>query len=486
MRLSTNSNEVKMARSDADGQMQEFLLHARSIHLTIAATAFLLFAAMLGVPASDLKIARRDLERMQIALKSGEVDKLVQKAYLLAGRGPGLWKSKFSGTYAWQLDFREGDRTRTVLARLYHQGLDAELPLEEQLIPRVAPGDKGASETCDTIVRPDRLAYRFETKVPDRPSLSDARRLWNCLARLQVGNVINVSYDRASPIPLVEHLTNNFPNNFISARPRTADRQGFADHIAKQAIPAMFVEEYDKFPYLEYSPGAAETGDVVDPAKLAKTPYAFVVGETTANANQILYTIPIRIPLSMRFLPLDVQSLLIEEFFPGVRPGEFDRRFKTLSEWSGTRANRPIDVLLEDIESEMEKSADTLELFGAKVPFKAVAVVGTILVSILQCYLAFHLKHLLMAFPTVEAIPPVPWIGAMQGRWPKAMTLASTVLLPTVVVAVLLARGYDTVGWITTIIMFAVALGAGGFLWRTFNQYWAKILRPPPLQTIPG
>lgn len=35
-----------MARSDADGQMQEFLLHARSIHLTIAATAFLPFAVL--------------------------------------------------------------------------------------------------------------------------------------------------------------------------------------------------------------------------------------------------------------------------------------------------------------------------------------------------------------------------------------------------------------------------------------------------------
>ena len=460
--------------------MQEFLLHARTIHLTIATTAFLLFAAMIGLPASDLKIARRDLERMQIALKSGEIDKLVQKAYLLAGRGPGLWKSKFKGTYAWELGFREGDQTRAVLARLYHQGLDAELPLEEQLIPRVAPAEKGASETCDTIVRPDRLAYRFETKIPDRPSLSDMRRLWNCLARLQVGNVINVSYDRATPIPLVEKLTNNFPNNFVSAKPRAADRQEFSEHIVKQAIPGIFIEEYDKFPYLEYSPGAAETGDVVDPARLGRTPYAFVVGEKAASPNEALYTIPIRIPLSMRFLSLDVQGLLIEEFFPGIGPGEFDRRFKTLSEWSGTRANRPIDVLLEDIESELEKSADTLELFGAKVPFKAVAIVGTILVSILQCYLAFHLKHLLMAFPAVEAVPPVPWIGAMQGRWPKAMTLASTGLLPTVVVGVLLARGYDTVGWITTIIMFAVALAAGGFLWHAFNQYWATMLHSLP------
>src|SRR5260221_14733415 len=113
-----NLNEVKMARSDADAQIQEFLLHARTIHLTIATTAFLLFAAMLGLPASDLKIAQRDLERMQTALKSGEIDKFVQKAYLIAGRGQGLWKSKFKGTYVWELDFREGDRTRAVLARL--------------------------------------------------------------------------------------------------------------------------------------------------------------------------------------------------------------------------------------------------------------------------------------------------------------------------------------------------------------------------------
>jgi hypothetical protein len=257
-------------------------------------------------------------------------------------------------------------------------------------------------------------------------------------------------------------------------------------NVVKQAIPAVFVEEYDKSLYLEYSPGAAETGDVVDPAKLAKTRSVFIIGEKTTNSSETLYTIPIRMPLSMRFLPLDVQSLLIEEFFPGIRPGEFDRRFKTLSEWSGTRANRPIDVLLEDIEGELEKSADTLELFGAKVPFKAVAVVGTILVSILQCYWAFHIKHLLISFPAVETVPPTPWIGAMQGRWPKAVTLASTGLLPTIVVGVLLARGYDTVGWITTIIMLAVALAAGGFLWRALTEYWARMLHPQPLQTIPG
>jgi hypothetical protein len=90
--------------ADAEAQMAEFLLHARTVHVTLVTTAFLLFATMLGLPASDLKVARRDLERMQVALASGEIEKLVQRAYLLTGHGQGLWKSKFKGTYAWELD----------------------------------------------------------------------------------------------------------------------------------------------------------------------------------------------------------------------------------------------------------------------------------------------------------------------------------------------------------------------------------------------
>jgi predicted TIM-barrel fold metal-dependent hydrolase len=33
--------------------------------------------------------------------------------------------------------------------------------------------------------------------------------------------------------------------------------------------------------------------------------------------------------------------------------------------------------------------------------------------------------------------------------------------------------------------MFAVALAAGGFLWRALTEYWARMLHPQPLQTIP-
>jgi hypothetical protein len=71
----------------------------------------------------------------------------------------------------------------------------------------------------------------------------------------------------------------------------------------------------------------------------------------------------------------------------------------------------------------------------------------------------------------------------MQGPWAKAVTFASTVVLPTMVVGVLLARGYETVGWITTVVMSVVALAAAVFLWRAFNKFWSKMLSSPPQLT---
>jgi hypothetical protein len=455
--------------------LTEFLIHARTVHLTIITTTFLLLVTMLGLPASDLKIAQRDLQRFKTALNSGEIGKLVDRSFLLAGRGDGRWKSKGSGTYTWELDFRDGERKVTVLTRLYSRGSGYILPLEEQLIPRVSPGEKDENAACETLVRPDTLNFEFETKIPDKPSLSDARRLWNCLAKLQVGQILDVGYANTKPVPLSGRLAEMSPNNFVAIRPLKATTDEFLDTLASVSFPALTFAEYQRSAFLEFSPGVADTDD--DPSGagfFAHTPRRFFRGDASALPEQV-YTAEVRVPLSMRYLNLKTQQLLIKEFFPDVEPGDFDRRFRALAEWSATRADRPIDVLLEDISAELQRSSDTLELFGAKVPVRALAIVGAGLVSLLQVYLALHLNHLRMTF-TGQTLPPTPWLGTMAGASAKAMTFSTLTIIPTLVVMTLLARGHAATGWLVTGAALLACFAASTLLACGLIGYWRVFL----------
>jgi len=408
---------------------KSFMEHLRSVHFALLAACLALFAATLPEPPADLRLAKRDLERIQGAVASGSLTRIVNRAFLLGAYG-GQFRSREVGTYALRMRYRDAqDAGRTVVVGARQRF--SSLPLEEVAIPVVRHDDR-FQRTCGAqIIAAQPSTSDFKLNLTPQSSLADVATLWDCLQELRAVRIIAVEAAGARPEKLSEAMARRFPSNLLGVEPVSGPWSQIGTSVEQGTVPALVLDFVDGDVVVRYDPSVAP-----GPSIFGVVPGKYVV----PNRSDDVFTIPAVIPVSMRASTLPAQRLIAEEFFPGVSPGLFARRFPQLAAWSVGKATRNPAVLLEDISAEIERASDTFEIMGVKIPLSLVAKLGILVLIGLEGYFALHLRRFRYVVSPNPGGLDFPWLGVYPDAASRVVFATVTVGLPVAVTALLLVK----------------------------------------------
>src|ERR1035441_6362889 len=199
------------------------------------------------------------------------------------------------------------------------------------------------------------------------------------------------------------------------------------------------------------------------------------------HGGKLVEQVQVWIPVekSTRLSGYDGQAVLISHARQDGyywRHGSFDSSFRELNEV--TKDYQDIDLgAIERIgRSEAQRTGDSLELVGVKVPAGKAVIWGTIVILAIQMYLWIHLRQL-----SPNKLQPndpgrdVAWIGVYTSLDAKFAMLSTTVVLPTVVLLGLQTRWFklplSEFNW--PLLAFTVPLSI-------LLGVWSQLIRPSP------
>jgi hypothetical protein len=138
---------------------------------------------------------------------------------------------------------------------------------------------------------------------------------------------------------------------------------------------------------------------------------------------------------------LDGVSYLREQLPPENRlawkGGPFAETFAELQEVTKGREAASFEVWHEALKAELNRSGDSLEAFGLKVPAQTTTLWGTALLLGVQFYFLIHLMELSQKLLLSDPGWEVAWVGVYRGRLARILFRASALLLPVGTVIVL-------------------------------------------------
>lgn len=472
---SQTAEQLKMAQALSD-MLNPFLEHLRTVHFALLASCLVLFASTLPEPPEDLKLAKRDLERIQSALDSKSLPKLIERAFILGARGPGTWKSSGKGTYASRLTYKQKSIMFRVTAVLRGQSV---VPVEELALPGIASNMR-LVDSCGTIIRADLRSNDFRILLTPQSSLAEFGKFWDCLPDLRAVKPSKVHYEKAAATPLDPELAKAFANNFIKMEPVVASWEEARDIVTKRGFSALFFAlNADGRLTLQFDPSLDDPVTAVKdfgatPKKYVEMdeqsqPNALSLDETTATT---VFTMPIVVPLSTSASGIKAQKLIIDEFFPGVGEGSFERRFPQLASWSRGRQSRAPGILIEDIQREIERASESFEVFGVKIPMALIAKMGLLVILAIEAYLCLHMRRLSVLLKTVNSMPEFPWIGVYSDNVSKSIFATTLVGVPLAVSAMLLYHSWNALPIGTIMILGLVTFAMKLFLIDQLAKFW--------------
>ena len=169
----------------------------------------------------------------------------------------------------------------------------------------------------------------------------------------------------------------------------------------------------------------------------------------------------ILIKLAHRVEPLAIHY---QQYFSNVsgmdwHHGEFKNTFSEIDSITGNNLDEiSLNNLIEVLKGELRRSGDSIEIFGIKIPTEAISTWGIIALVGLQLYFILHFNSLASNISKEDAEIKFPWIGMFGDIFSRAAFFASTVVLPSVVVAynVLIVNGYSK--YFTLILVFSLSI----------------------------
>jgi hypothetical protein len=428
-----------MAGESTSKEISDFAEHVRTVQFALLVTCLALFAASLPEAPEDLHTAKRDLTRIQAAATSKTLDRLINRAFVLAARGPGEWRAKEAGTYGFKATYRFNESTFGVIVT---PAWRTTLTLEEQAIPAFA-AERGMVLTCGAALRADLQLGEFRVSIDPSNSLADFVAFWDCLPRIRAVRLGRTHSEKAAPIALDETLAATFKNNLVSVSAFKADSRNVVDELDPPPFRALYLTLRDGHMVLEFDPNKQLPSS---PADVGATPVLHVSGSRAPGVRpaaaalapssaETVFTMPFIVPADTRGMSTKAQQMLIDEYFKGEATGPFDLRFPQLAAWARGRAARTPQILLEDLEQDIERASESFELFGVKIPLSLIAKVGLLVLVAIEGYFYLHLRRLTAIIQGTTPLPKFPWIGAYTDAVSMTASVASSALLPMAVVA---------------------------------------------------
>ncbi len=460
-------------------EVKTFIEHLRTVHFALLATCLALLAASLPSPPGDLKLAKRDLGRISTAIKSNELTNIVNHSFLLAARGNGVWKAKDNGTFAYLLRYRIENNQIKLYTSLNR---NSSISLEEQAIPAI-DSQIGFTRSCEGIVIANIDQQRFEVSLDQNTPLQQFSALWDCLSNVKSIGVIEAIYDDTSAIKLGPAMKEGFHNNFLSITPVKGKMDDIKETILKLSYPAMYLRfSSEGNLILEFEPSMGDAAV----SNFGKTPIQYVSDNNFKGALKKsddktidnVFTMPFVVPLSTKALSIKAQEAIIKEFFPGIAPGTFERRFPQLVNWVEGKEDRPISVLIEDIQSDLERANDSFEVLGVKIPLALIAKVGILVIILIEIYFSLHLRRLRQIFLKADTLPAFPWIGIYSDIVSKSVFTIALIGIPASVVFLLIVESWGLFGLSISVVLttaFVVVHTMLGIVLVSFWRSWPSI-----------
>ena len=131
-------------------------------------------------------------------------------------------------------------------------------------------------------------------------------------------------------------------------------------------------------------------------------------------------------------IPFDGQAALIRHSANGWQwhRGPFKDAFQQLAKVVKDYEALPPQTINEILDSEMQRSGESFEAIGLKVPAEDVVRFGILLIIGVQLYLWVHLYEKATQWHEADEGLEVAWIGVYRSRYAKAMMFLTTCLLP--------------------------------------------------------
>jgi len=147
----------------------------------------------------------------------------------------------------------------------------------------------------------------------------------------------------------------------------------------------------------------------------------------------------VAIPVLCGKVPLNVHTEIARlAQKPLWRTGlRFSESFPKLHSLTKNLAGLKVEDIKAVLQSERERIGENFELLGVKLPLKLLNQWGIFLLLSIQIYLVLHLSAFCRLLTSADEVWSAPWVALYPEKLSRLVTLATTAVLPTSVVAIL-------------------------------------------------
>jgi hypothetical protein len=174
---------------------------------------------------------------------------------------------------------------------------------------------------------------------------------------------------------------------------------------------------------------------------------------------------------------LPLQSSLTNGILPQANPlGDFSRSFPDIDDL----AKHLTKLSLEDLQifflGEKNRSGETIELTGVKVPTASVTIWGTVIIMAVTLYFLVVLRDFSSRLTPDDKAWNVPWIGISPDSAARSAFLTSMLIVPSTV-GYLAWRGVHTSSYLTAQLAYAGMFLASIFLVAGIFRCWSRVVK---------
>lgn len=423
--------------SDGRPSQKDHVEHIRTVHFTLVVISF---ALLVGSSLSRATTTRRALTQLE------SIDRVVAK-----------WDSEWLNERLkeWNADIvpdsilfvrKSPQRRQGVVIRVGHAW---------------SPADKSDYAKFDESGDP----HDFDFERPAR--LIDFQRLWNRLDSLRI------VYLTASPKEGV----------LLYNSEEEPDREGvFSDRYERfevvQILDDTAVGDFGTSPLELYAEMVAgDYREWVNEISLGKIKPETVRLQDTAsrwvlrsgsNVLVVIAPVPIVEPATLR-----LQREFADSFRLDWIPGSFSRTFPELAIVSANLSDLTLGKIDTILRGELERSDESVEVFGARIPAEELARWGGPVLFVVQLYLFLHLAALASRLGPADPAWETPWIGLYKGWLPRSLTVLSCVVFPVIVFGVLVFQQRRHPWTVTFWLAFGILLFGLWLAWALAHQLLA-------------
>ena len=479
-------------------EIENFLKHLRTIQFSLLVTCLALLAASLAEPPGDLKIAKRDLERIQQLITSySKFDENEKSPAYIINESI---KTKFSeqdssaGIYAFKFNFflvdlKVGNRFFHLFTTISKEKGKALSSMHYVLFDVENNLTNKCSDGLSTNLNYDKINVKLNKDI----SLQEFSEFWDCLLHIRIIEA-QPKFSKAFPVNKDSTLATNRINNFIGIEPvHLKENEQLSNY--QNILPSISFELTNSGQiFFNFDPSIAIT-DLQWELDLEEEDPKYIVLERMKRLNLYpknylilpedyqqenktfpgLYTSSVKIPTTLKKHKFSTQLPIINEFFPTTLEGTFKRRFPQITSWVKDRTDRSISVLLEDIAIDIEQSGKNFEVLGVKIPNSLIAKLGVVVLISIQIYFVLHIRMFINIPLTKDDMPTFPWIGIYSDKSSMCIFIISTVVVPLAIALWLLYKTWEKLGIVSTIILGIIFLAVQILMLIEYLQLRTKL-----------